>query len=172
MTHELVFRSLSGYGTKIALACGCFPVDLKSPETAIDLSVDVLRTGQVLAVCPEGRSSMDGRLGHFHTGCIRVAQKAELVTGLPTHFVPSRTIYRHHPGSWIRRFPFPVQYLLVTLLFPLYRGGKTVYFGTPFALGDLPDDVQLATLNLRSRVWIAPFTAALQNSGAARRAVR
>lgn len=154
MAARGVFRALGGLGAMFAGPTGAFPADLTPGKggPARDAAVRLLVSGQSLVMFPEGWAYMDGVMGPFKKGAVRIAREAAQILGSPTYLIPVYMRYGRYPGSWIRRFPPPVQYALVLLLFPLYRRGLTVVFGKAICSTDLPADDAEATERLREAV--------------------
>lgn len=157
MAARAVFTFANGLGALLFGPAGAFPVDLTpgAGGPALTSAVEVLVSGQSVLMFPEGWAYMDGRVGKFKKGAVRIARQASEKRGEPVHIVPVYMRYGRYPGKWILKFPPPVQYLLAFLLFFLYRRGLTVVFGEPLSSSSLPTDDCAATAVLRAAVLAA-----------------
>lgn len=157
MAAQGVFAFGKGLGALLFGPIGAFPVALTpgSGRPAFDTAVKVVASGQSLLIFPEGWAYMDGRIGPFKKGAVRIARAASIERGEPVLLVPTYMRYGRYPGKWILRFAPPIQYLLAFLLFPVYRRGLTVVFGEPIDATTLPLDDAAATQTLRQAVLAA-----------------
>lgn len=151
MVARGVFRFGGGLLGWAASACGAFCVDLEPGKgaPARDVAVRILATGQTVVLFPEGWINMDGVLGPLKNGAARVAAEAARRLGHPIPIVPVALRYRRYPGSWIRRLPCPLQFLVVLLGWMRYRRGVTVTIGAPISSEELQGRGSEATAMLR-----------------------
>lgn len=154
MAARGVFTFARGLGGVIIGPMGAFAADLTPGKggPAREAAVDVVASGQMLVMFPEGWAYLDGKLGEFKKGAVRIGRAAAEEIGRPTYLVPTYLRYGKYPGSWIRKLHPMWEYLLVFLLFPIYRRGCTITIGEPISSDDLPADVGEATAFLKERV--------------------
>jgi 1-acyl-sn-glycerol-3-phosphate acyltransferase len=134
------FRFCFGLPSLACAPCGAISVDLRRGRgrPAHDASVKVLTSGQTLMMFPEGYAYLDGKLGPFRKGAPRIAREAAAKLGKPVYILPVCIRYGRSPGSWIRKWNEPNQYLWVFLNFWYYRRGATVTIGKPISTAELP----------------------------------
>lgn len=134
---------------------GAFAVDLQNGHKALEASVDVLCSGDdanIEVIFPEAWTNMDGVVGKFKTGTVRIAAAASARLGRPVPIVPGHMSYGRYPGSWITKLPIPVQWLIPLLFAFYYRRGCKVVIGDPVDLSSLPVDPKEATEHLRELI--------------------
>lgn len=154
MAAQGVFTFLGGLGGLLVGPMGAFCADLTKGRggPAKDAAVKVLTSGQRLVMFPEGWAYLDGKLGEFKKGAIRIAREASAQLKKPTYIVPVNLRYGKYPGSWITRLPPPVEYFLVFALFLFFRRGLTMVVGEPVAIDQFPADDAEATEHLKQLV--------------------
>lgn len=154
MAARGVFTFLGGLGGLLVGPMGAFCADLTKGKggPARDAAVQVLTSGQRLVMFPEGWAYLDGRLGAFKKGAIRIAREAANKMGSPTYIVPVNLRYGRYPGTWITKLPPPVEYFLVFALFFLFRRGLTITVGDPIAITDFDKDDAAATEQLKRAI--------------------
>ncbi len=143
-----------GLGSLIFGPMGAFAVDLTKGKggPAREAAIDVVASKQILGMFPEGWAYLDGVMGEFKKGAVRIARTAKEELGEETYLLPMYFRYGKYPGSWIRKIPPPAEYFLLLLLFPFYRRGARVVIGEPIASSDLPEDDAAATEFLKQAV--------------------
>lgn len=143
-----------GLGALIFAPMGAFAVDLQKGHgsPAREAAIDLVAGGQRLVMFPEGWAYLDGVLGPFKKGAVRIARSAKEKSGEETFLVPVFLRYGKYPGSWIRKIPPPAEYFLLLLLFPFYRRGVEVVIGKPVPSEQLPMDDTEATEFLKQRI--------------------
>jgi len=116
MAKNELFR---GFGGRMLTYVGQIPVARREPDLrAIDLAVQVLRSGRVLAVFPEGRRT-DGQVSYARGGAAYLA----MVSGAP--IVPVAILGTREPGQTRGGFP--------------QRGHPVhVVYGEPFSVATSP----------------------------------
>lgn len=154
MAARGVMRFGFGFGSLIAGPCGAFTADLTPGKggPARVAGVRVLTSGQVLAMFPEGWAYLDGKLGPFKKGAVRIAREAATQIGQAVNIVPVHLRYGRYPGNWIRKLHPIFEYLLVFLAFWYYRRGVTCVIGKPISSSTLPSDDTEATEILKKRI--------------------
>jgi 1-acyl-sn-glycerol-3-phosphate acyltransferase len=154
MAARGVFTFGGGLGALLVGPSGAFPADLTPGKggPAKEAAVKVMATGQSLVLFPEGWAYMDGSMGKFKKGAVRIVREAAELSGQTTWLIPVYMRYGRHPGKWILKFPPPVQYVLTFMLFPLYRRGLTVYFGKAVPSDAINADDAVATEDLRRAI--------------------
>ncbi len=154
MAARGVFTFGRGLGSLLAGPTGGFPADLTPGKggPAREAGVRVLTSGQTLVMFPEGWAYLDGSLGPFKKGAVRIAREAARQVKEGVHIVPVHLRYGLYPGAWIKKLPPPVEYLLIFLLSWYYRRGVTAVIGKPIATRELPADDAAATEVLRQRI--------------------
>jgi 1-acyl-sn-glycerol-3-phosphate acyltransferase len=158
MVHGDVFKAAGGLGAHIFARWGAFVANDKIRDRGVRAraaAVDVLTSGQTLVLLPEGLTNMQPTMLPLQNGAVRIVKQAAQESGEETWIVPAHLRYGVYPGAWIQRFPRPLQYALVLLLFPLYRRGVTVTFGKPLAASELAPDHGDATAQLREAIECA-----------------
>ncbi len=140
-----------GLGGLLTGPFGAFAADLTKGKggPAREAGVKVLVDGQVLVMFPEGWAYMDGSLGEFKRGAVRIARQAYQALGKETYIVPVGMRYGKYPGAWIKKLPPPVEYLLVFLMFWYYRRGVKLVVGDPIPASTLHADDCVATEQLK-----------------------
>jgi 1-acyl-sn-glycerol-3-phosphate acyltransferase len=154
MAAKGVFDFGFGIGSLFAARAGAFSADLTLGKgaPAKDAAVQALTSRQNVVMFPEGWAWLDGIMGTMKKGAVRIAKEAAQKLDEPIFIVPSYIRFGRYPGSWIRRLPPPVQYLLVLLLAPIYRRGATVVFGKPISSADLPKNDRDGTELVRQAI--------------------
>jgi len=143
-----------GLGALLFSRWGLFCTDLTAGKgaPALKAAVGILASGQTLLMFPEGWAHMDGVVGSFKRGAASIARMAEAKVGRPVSIVPVYLRYGAYPGSWIRKLPPPLQYLIVLMGLMFFRRGVHVVVGEPLLSSHLPKDATLATEDLRRAV--------------------
>lgn len=133
---------------------GAFSADLTPGKggPARDAAIQVLKTRQTLVLFPEGWAYLDGVMGEFKKGAVRIARLASQELGQDVFLAPVFLRYGKYPGSWIRKLPPSVEYALVFFLAFLFRGGLTIVVGKPVPVSSLSADDAVATAQLRELV--------------------
>jgi len=154
MAARGVFTFLGGLGGALVGPMGAFCADLTKGKggPAKDAAVEVLTSGQRLVMFPEGWAYLDGKLGAFKKGAVRIAREAADRMKSPTYIVPVNLRYGRYPGSWITKLPPPVEYFLVFALFIFFRRGLTITVGKPIAIADFKGDDAAATEQLKQAI--------------------
>lgn len=161
MASHLVFK----FGRNIVGAfigrAGAFPVDTNrgNGAPAARDAIRLLCEKQSVVMFPEGDAFFDSQTGSFSSGAIQIVRLVRKVCELEVPIVPVFLEYQGHPGGWIRRFPFPLQCLIVLFSFPLWRRPLKVTVGSPLLESEFSEDRDLAAEQLRLRVI------ALKNAG-------
>lgn len=63
---------------KIITKLGAFPVDRDHTDMqAVKNAFKILNSGEILGIFPEGKRSLDGKIGEFHTGAAMIALRAK-----------------------------------------------------------------------------------------------
>ena len=114
-----------------------------SSQRALDTACDVLRSGQLLGIYPEGTRAPDPRLHRGHTGVLRVARTCDAPI-IPVGIAGTREV--QPPGRMIMR-PFRT----VTIRFgsPIHGKSEAPAPGRPTAVHDGEDD-EAETKELRA----------------------
>ena len=141
-----------GLGSLIFGPMGAFAADLSDGGGAREAAVRVVSSRQILGMFPEGWAYLDGVMGEFKTGAVRIGSEASEILGEEVYFLPMYFRYGKYPGPWIRKVPPPAEYFLLMLLFPFYRRGVTVVIGEPIARSEMSDDRYEATEQLRESI--------------------
>lgn len=154
MAAQGVFTFAGGLGGLLVGPMGAFCADLTRGKggPAKDAAVEVLTTGQRLVMFPEGWAYLDGRLGPFKKGALRIAREAALKLQKPTYLVPVNLRYGKYPGKWITKLPPPLEYFLVFMLFFMFRRGLTMVVGKPVAIDQFSTDDAAATEQLKQMI--------------------
>lgn len=114
-------------------AIGVFPIERGTADLgAIRKSVEIVSSGKVLLVFPEGTRTHDGTIGAFKPGCILIAQKAES----PLVPVAIRGAYE----AWPRQNKLP------------WFGKVTVAYGPPMDPGQSREDAKQVQVLLTSEI--------------------
>jgi len=101
--------------TKIVNGAGCFPVQRGAGDLeALNYAADIVKSGKLLGMFPEGTRSPDGVLQKGKTGAARVALQAGAVV-IPAGVIGAAHAKQNFPRFW-------------------KRPTVTVRFGTPFVL--------------------------------------
>ena len=142
--HLMAAESVLRFSPIISLFCtlllGAYPAATKK---AVESSVEILKSGRSIMICPEGWATMTNEMLLFKTGIARIAKES----GVPV--VPMYIYYSKLPPKEILKLHFFVQCILTWLFFS-FRGPVTVNIGEPVI--DLPDDIQEATKKIRNMV--------------------
>lgn len=154
MAARGVFTFAGGLGGLLVGPMGAFCADLTKGKggPAKDAAVEVLTSGQRLVMFPEGWAYLDGRLGEFKKGAIRIAREAAVKLKKPTYVVPVNLRYGKYPGKWITKLPPPLEYFLVFMLFFMFRRGLTMVVGKPVAIDQFSTDDAAATEQLKKMI--------------------
>ncbi|MBA3855332.1 MAG: hypothetical protein C0507_00340 [Cyanobacteria bacterium PR.3.49] len=155
MVHGDVFKAAGGLGAHIFARWGAFVANDTIRDRGVRAraaAAQVLTSGQTLVLLPEGLTNMQPTMLPLQNGAVRIVKQAARESGAATWIVPAHLRYGAYPGEWIQRFPRPVQYALVLLLFALYRRGVTVTFGKPIAASELALNHADATAQLRDAI--------------------
>lgn len=154
MAARGVFTFAGGLGGLLVGPMGAFCADLTKGKggPAKDAAVEVLTSGQRLVMFPEGWAYLDGRLGEFKKGAIRIAREAAVKLKKPTYVVPVNLRYGKYPGTWITKLPPPLEYFLVFMLFFMFRRGLTMVVGKPVAIDQFSTDDAAATEQLKKMI--------------------
>lgn len=154
MAARGVFTFAGGLGGLLVGPVGAFCADLTKGKggPAKDAAVEVLTSGQRLVMFPEGWAYLDGKLGPFKKGAIRIAREASERLQKPTYVVPVNLRYGKYPGTWITKLPPPIEYFLVLMLFFLFRRGLTMVVGKPIAIDQFSTDDAEATEQLKKMI--------------------
>lgn len=75
--------------------------DLKSGLAMITAGVQNLKDGYSMCIYPEGTRSKDGKMGEFHAGSLKMAQRAKAPV-IPVATTGTRAIYEDNPGHRVR----------------------------------------------------------------------
>ena len=119
---------------------------------ALRAAIRVLRSGQSLVMWPEGWTYLDGKIGPFKKGAVRIAKQSAEELGDATYIVPVSLTYGKYPGAKIMRLPIKLQYLLLVAGFPFFRRGVKVVIGKPIASNALPENDTEATELLKTTI--------------------
>lgn len=154
MAARGVMRFGFGLGSLMAGPCGAFAADLTPGKGggARLAGVRVITGGETLVMFPEGWAYLDGSLGPFKKGAVRIARESARILGKDTYIVPVFLRYGRYPGAWIKKLSPPVEYLFVFLSSWYYRRGVTAVIGKPIAASSLPGDDAAATEYLQQRI--------------------
>lgn len=154
MAAQGVFTFMRGLGGLLVGPMGAFCAELTKGRgaPAMEAGVRVLTTGQRLVMFPEGWAYLDGKLGPFKKGAIRIAREAAKRLGETTYVVPVNLRYGKYPGSWITKLPPPIEYALVFALFLVYRRGLTMVIGKPIPIDQFSQDDATATEQLKQAI--------------------
>jgi len=154
MAAQGVFTFAGGLGALMVGPIGAFCADLTRGRgaPALEAGIKVLTSGQRLVMFPEGWAYLDGKLGPFKKGAVRIAREAANRLGQTTYVVPVNLRYGKYPGSWITKLPPPIEYALVFALFFVYRRGLTMVVGKPIAIDQFSLDDATATEELKQAI--------------------
>ncbi len=154
MAAQGVFTFMGGLGGLLVGPVGAFCADLTRGRgfPALEAAIRVLTSGQRLVMFPEGWAYLDGKLGEFKKGAVRIAREASKQLGQTTYIVPVNLRYGKYPGSWITKLPPPVEYALIFALFIFYRRGLTMVVGKPIPIHDFSPDDAAATEQLKQAI--------------------
>lgn len=154
MAARGVFTFLRGLGALLVGPVGAFCADLTKGKggPARIAAVKVLTSFQRLVMFPEGWAYLDGVMGEFKKGAIRIAREAAHELGQEVYIIPVFLRYGKYPGSWIRKLPPPVEYGLVFLLSPFFRRGLTMVVGKPVPISEFAADDAAATEQLKQMI--------------------
>lgn len=155
MAHETVFTAGFGLGAHIVGPGGAFVAHDNIRDNGVRAraaSVKILTSGQTLVLLPEGLTNYDPVMLPLKEGAVRIVKQAALELGKPAFIVPAYIRYGTYPGKWLQRYPRAMQYLIVLLLWPLYRRGAKVVIGKPISSTELASDDAVATALLRTRI--------------------
>lgn len=154
MAARGVMTFCGGLGGLIAGPIGAFAADLTPGKggAARNTAVQVLLNGEPLVLFPEGWAYLDGSMGPFKKGAVRIVKEAASKLGKPTYLVPVHLRYGRYPGAWIKKLDPRLEYLLLFLASPFYRSGVDVVIGKPIPSTDLPADDGEATEKLKQAI--------------------
>ncbi len=155
MAARGVMTAFGGVGGLLTGPMGGFACDLTPGKggPAKDAAVEILAAGKhPLVIFPEGWAHLDGHMGKFKKGAVRIAREAATKTGRPSFLVPVFLKYGKYPGKWITRLDPRLEYLLIFMLACFYRRGVTVVVGKPLSSDQLPQDDSEATEMLKQRI--------------------
>lgn len=155
MAHETVFTAGFGLGAHLVGPGGAFVAHDSIRDNGVRAraaSVKVLTSGQTLVLLPEGLTNYDPVMLPLKDGAVRIVKQAAVELGKPAFIVPAYIRYGKYPGKWLQRYPRALQYLIVFLLWPIYRRGAKVVIGKPISSTELSADDTVATALLRSRI--------------------
>lgn len=149
-----VMQALGGLGGLVVGPLGAFAANLDRGKgaPALRAAIRVLASGQTLVMWPEGWTYLDGKIGPFKKGAVRIAKQAATERGADTFVVPVSLTYGKYPGASIMRLPIKLQYLLLVAGFPYFRRGVKVVIGKPIASSALPENDAEATELLKSKI--------------------
>lgn len=134
---------------------GAFSVDLDNGHAAFDASVKALLSedgANIEVIFPEAWTNMDGVVGRFKTGTVRIAAEVTKQLGKPCFIVPGYMRYGRYLPSWMTKLPIPVQWLTPLVFAFYFRRGVKVVIGDPIDPRELPADPSEATEILKARV--------------------
>lgn len=119
--------------TKIVNGAGCFPVQRGAGDMeALQFAADIVRSGKLLGMFPEGTRSPDSVLQKGKTGATRIALEADCLI-VPAAVIGAAEAKRNFPRFWKR----PV---------------VTVRFGKPFRLEGEGGADRMAVINGTKRI--------------------
>lgn len=149
-----VMQALGGVGGLVVGPLGAFAANLDRGKgaPAFRAAIRVLTSGQSLVMWPEGWTYLDGKIGPFKKGAVRIAKQSAAELGEPTYIVPVSLTYGKYPGAKIMRLPIKLQYLLLVAGFPFFRRGVKVVIGKPIASNALPENDTEATELLKTTI--------------------
>ncbi|HEY2495471.1 MAG TPA: lysophospholipid acyltransferase family protein [Candidatus Angelobacter sp.] len=156
MAARGLLQSCGGLGALLFSQWGAFCTDLAEGKggPALKAAVKILASDQTLVMFPEGWANMDGILGPFKNGAVVIARMAAAKAGRAVSIIPVHLRYGAYPGPWIRRFPTPLQCLLMLMGIVFFRRGVHVAVGNPLLCPGLPKHAAAATEELRRAVLI------------------
>lgn len=152
MTGRGNFRAVWGLIGLLIARWGGFSADTRTGHggPAVDVSVEVLRSGQLLVMAPQGRTHLDGEIGDIKTGAFRIARKAAAVIGVPVSMTCANVEYGRYAPHWMQRMPEALAYLLQIFCFWYFHAGVKVTLQT-ISSADLPaDDEEAKRLLLKT----------------------
>ncbi|MFX1365498.1 MAG: lysophospholipid acyltransferase family protein [Promethearchaeota archaeon] len=116
-----------------------FKVDRENPEHGWEKAKEILREGEWVGIFPEGTRSMDGTLGEFKTGAVRLAIEMD-VPIVPMAVIGSRNALPK--GNLVMK---PTQVIV--------RGGDPIYYHDYDIDSVSYTEIRRLTDNLRNTVW-------------------
>ena len=127
-------------------------------EDSIRAGVEVLNSGDLLGIYPEGTRSPDGRLYRGKTGPVRIALEA----GVPIIPCAVRgTAAAMPPGAYVtRRGEVTVRYGRPLDLSPYQQGG-----GDPFVLRSAADELMYEIMLLSGQEYVDEYAAQVKSEG-------
>ncbi|MBX9688211.1 MAG: 1-acyl-sn-glycerol-3-phosphate acyltransferase [Candidatus Obscuribacterales bacterium] len=154
MAARGVLTAFGGFGGAFFAPMGVFSCDLDRGKgaPAKKAAVEVLVSGQTLVMFPEGWTYLDGKLGKFKRGAVRIAKDAAAEMNGATYVLPVHLRYGKYPGPWILKLNIKLQYLILFVGFLYFRRGVKVTIGKPIPHTALPENDHEATEYLRSVV--------------------
>ena len=149
-----VMQALHGLGGLVVGPFGAFAANLDRGKgaPALRAAIQVVASHQTLVMWPEGWTYLDGKLGAFKKGAVKIAKEAATQLGETTYIVPVNVEYGKYPGPAIMRLPIKLQYLVLVAFFPWYRRGVTVKFGKAIPSTNLPENDSDATELLKQTI--------------------
>ena len=127
-----------------------------SSEAALDTGVEILRSGDLVGIYPEGTRSPDGRLYRGKTGPIRMALKAE-VPIIPVGIIG--TDIAQPPGNYgIRRHPVTIRYGR-----PLDVSRYADEQDDPFALRSATDELMYEIMMLSGQEYVDEYASRVKS---------
>jgi len=130
---------MNSFGGLFGLIFGFFGAFVASRKAGIE----VLNSGQALLIFPEGWAYLDGKMGPFKPGVVRITREFAGETGKRAYVIPVFMRFGRYPGSWIRKLPILMQLILMTALSPFYRSGVHVVIGKPIEGSELDREIGL-----------------------------
>jgi 1-acyl-sn-glycerol-3-phosphate acyltransferase len=154
MTASGLLKFAGGLGGLVFSRWGAFCTDLSPGKglSALRTSVKVLVSGESMVIFPEGWAHLDGVVGSFKSGLASIAHIAAFKSKNPIHIIPVYMKYGKYPGKWIKKFPMPIQCLILLFGLVFFRRGVHVICGKPLLTSDLPKNSKLATEQIRNAV--------------------
>lgn len=150
-----VMKAFGGWLGYLLAQWGVFAVDLSNGKNAYKTAVKILSSGanaNIIGIFPEAQTNMDGVVGPFKTGTVRMAAEASRILGRPVPIVPVYIRYGRYPGHWITKYSFANQWLIALFGSCYWGRGAKVVIGDPITSAELPADPRIATEVLRQRI--------------------
>jgi 1-acyl-sn-glycerol-3-phosphate acyltransferase len=155
MVAQGVFRTLFGVSGLVLGPIGAFAVDMTPGKggPAKVAAVQVLKTGQILSMAPEGRNPLDDRpTGPFKPGAVNIGKQAAAELRRTVYFVPIFVRYGRYAPTWISELPGGLRYVVVFFNPWYFRRGATVVIGKAMPSTELSEDDLQASEQLRQHV--------------------
>ena len=124
--------------------------DTRSAAAVIDIGVEVLKSGKVLGIFPEGTRSPDGQLHKFRTGVARLALRSGAPV-VPVGVVGTRDVQRPGSKRW-HRAPVEVHFGA-----PLYFGDRANQERSSRVLREVTDTIREAVQTLSGQTYVDAF---------------